>query len=60
MEDFVIIVNGFQSLTIITKRTILDVAAVLHPPLASICSFTSKTSVLKKHSVEKSNVLTER
>ena len=33
MEPFVIIVNGFQPLTIITKRSILDVAAVLDPPL---------------------------
>ena len=33
MECFVIIVNGFQPLTIITKRSILDVATVLDPPL---------------------------
>ena len=33
MEHFVIIVNGFQPLTIITKRSILDVAAALAPPL---------------------------
>ena len=33
MERFVIIVNGFQPLTIITKRYILDVASVLDPPL---------------------------
>ena len=33
MECFVIIVNGFQPLTIITKRSILDVAAVLDSPL---------------------------
>ena len=33
MERFVIIVNGFLPLTIITKRYILDVAAVLDPPL---------------------------
>ena len=33
MEPFVIIVNGFWPLTIITKRSILDVAAVLDPPL---------------------------
>ena len=32
MERFVIIVNGFQPLTIITKRSILDVAATLDPP----------------------------
>ena len=34
MERFVITVNGFQLLTIITKCSILDVAAVLDPPLA--------------------------
>ena len=33
MEHFVIIVNGFQPLTIITKSSILVVAAVLDPPL---------------------------
>ena len=33
MERFVITVNGFQPLTIITKRSILDVAAALDPPL---------------------------
>ena len=33
MEHFVTIVNGFQPLTIIKKRSILDVAAVLDPPL---------------------------
>ena len=33
MELFVIIVNGFQPLTIITKCSILDIAAVLDPPL---------------------------
>ena len=33
MEHFVIIVNGFQSFTIITKGSILDVAAALDPPL---------------------------
>ena len=33
MERFVIKVNGFQPLTIIAKRSILDVAAVLDPPL---------------------------
>ena len=36
MERFVIIVNGFYPLTIITKRSILDVAAVLDPPLLLI------------------------
>ena len=33
MELFVIIVNGSKPLTIITKCSILDVAAVLDPPL---------------------------
>ena len=33
MECFVIIVNGFQPLTIITKHSILDVTAALDPPL---------------------------
>ena len=33
MERFVIIVNGFQQLTIITKRSILDVAVALGPSL---------------------------
>ena len=33
MEYFVIIVNGFQPLTIITKHSILDVAAALDLPL---------------------------
>ena len=35
MEHFVIIVNGFQPLTIIPKSSILDVAAALDSPLAS-------------------------
>ena len=33
MERFVIKVNGSKPLTIITKRSILDVAAALDPPL---------------------------
>ena len=36
MERFVIIVNGWKPLTIITKRSILDVAAALDPPLRMI------------------------
>ena len=34
MERFVIIVNGWKPLTIIAKRSILDVAAALDPPLS--------------------------
>ena len=33
IEHFVIIVNGWKPLTIVTKCSILDVAAVLDPPL---------------------------
>ena len=33
MERFVITVNSWKPLTIIAKRSILDVAAVLDPPL---------------------------
>ena len=36
MEHFVIIVNGWKPLTIITKSSILDVAAVLDPPLVIV------------------------
>ena len=35
MERFVILNNGFQPLTIITKRSILDIAAALDSPLSS-------------------------
>ena len=41
MERFVIIVNGFQPLTIITKRSILDVAAALDPLLIYALNRTS-------------------
>ena len=36
MEIFVILINGFQPLTIITKCSILDVTAVLDPPLMDV------------------------
>ena len=36
MELFVLIVIGFQPLAINTKSSILDVAAVLDPPLGMI------------------------
>ena len=46
MEHFVIIVNRWKPLTIITKSSILDVAAVLDPPLGTFptsprCSVSS-------------------
>ena len=39
MECFVIIVNGFQPLTVITKHSILYVAAALDPPLILTTAF---------------------
>ena len=39
MGRFVIIVNGLQPLTLITKRSILDVAAALDPPLNTSVAF---------------------
>ena len=33
MERFGIIVNGWKPLIVITRRSILDVAAALNPPL---------------------------
>ena len=41
LERFVITVNGWKPLTIIIKRSILDVAVVLDPPLKS--PFTTMT-----------------
>ena len=41
MEHFVIIVNGWKPLTIITKRSILDVAAALDPPLKNTLIFVN-------------------
>ena len=35
MKRLVLIVNGFQLLTIITRQSILDVAAALDPPLVT-------------------------
>ena len=42
MECFVIIVNGFQPLTIITKYSVLDVAAALDPPLDTVAELKLK------------------
>ena len=53
MERFVIIVDAFQSLTTIAKRSILDVATVLDPPLVlteSLLSIVSNyVSQIKYH-----------
>ena len=48
MERFVIIVNGFQPLTIITKYSMLDVTVVLDPPLVSICKKVALNTVTFK------------
>ena len=40
MECFVIIVNGWKPLTIITKHATLDVAATLDTPLIAIFVFS--------------------
>ena len=47
MEHFVIIVNNWKPLTIITKSSILDVAAVLDPPLSKV-KFETTGKVSKK------------
>ena len=44
MERFAIIVNGWKPLTIINKRSILDVAATLDPPLKLLISNIYNTS----------------
>ena len=44
MERFVIIVNGWKPLTIIIKRSILDVATALDSPLNIILGFGCLTS----------------
>ena len=51
MKRFVIIVNGFQPLTIITKHPILDAAAVLDPPVWVFVVFASWIL----HSAQKNN-----
>ena len=38
VEHFVIIVNGWKPLTITAKSSVLDVAAVLDPPLYTVGS----------------------
>ena len=46
MECFVIIVNGFQPLTTITKCSILDVAVALDPSLHSVCLYNLLSVIL--------------
>ena len=42
MERFVIIVNGWKPLLIITKHSILDVTAVLDPSLTNSKAFLTE------------------
>ena len=49
IEHFVIIINGFQPLTIITKCSILDVEAALDPPL--IKKYKSSIRITLSHTV---------
>ena len=48
VELFVIIVNGFQPLNIITKSFTLDAAAVLDPPLEVIQIKYTTSNYFKK------------
>ena len=58
MEHFVIIVNGWKPLTIITKRSILDVAAVLDPPLYLIPMFVvTEETYIEKTTVTETSML---
>ena len=63
MERFVIIVNGLQPLTIITKRSILDVAAALDPPLRVMVSDTNNMdnlNLVDKSSCKKKMKITKK
>ena len=51
MECFVTIVNGFQPLTIITKHSILNVAAALDSPLNTLMKITKKIELTKKNPI---------
>ena len=51
MEHFVIIVNGWKPLTIITKSFILDVAAVVDLPLVKIRRFEEGLAQILKNNL---------
>ena len=50
-----IIVNGWKPLTIITKRSILDVSAVLEPPLVKEVSMTLRQDPVVPVKLEEPN-----
>ena len=56
-ELFVIIVNGLKPLTIITKSSILDVAAILDPPLNRFHSRSKRIEITVGLSPSKKIVL---
>ena len=60
MEHFVIIVKGWKPLTIITKRSILDVVAVLDPPLRNVITFVVDNSSSSHSDNRKNSFLTLR
>ena len=47
LERILIIVNGYSPLTIITKRSMLDVAAVLDPPPHILAHSSHQTHSIK-------------
>ena len=49
MERFVIIVNGWKPLTIITKRSILNVGTVLDPPMFPVFPNSDLTESMEKY-----------
>ena len=53
VELFVMIVNGFQPLIIITKSSTLDVAAVLDPPLNPLNEVRSNSISWMKGTIQK-------
>ena len=56
MEHFVIIVNGFQPLAIITKSPILDVVAVLDPPLRLVMDYQTECDYVESLKVSNKQI----
>ena len=60
MDLFVIIANGWKPLTIITKCSILDVAAVLDPPLEMALTWTRNERRMEDKGMTDNFVLKKR
>ena len=56
MELFMIIVNGWKPLTIITKSSILDVVAVLDPPLRLVMDYQTKCDYVESLKVSNKQI----